>query len=145
MVQEQRTQLAYGEEINDRCRFGAMAMYSATLMVRTLHKVTGLLADGAVSACELVARGANAHTIHNRGLKIDQDRASLGGVFHEPHVHYLRVVLSTLASCGSLVPDERSDQALGLVPPEVCGSWPLLAGWDPQFSWAHRQPATHGS
>ena len=27
-----------------------------------------------------------------------------------------------------------------LVPPGVCGSWPLLAVWDPRFSWAHRQP-----
>ena len=29
-----------------------------------------------------------------------------------------------------------------LVPPGVCGSWPLLAVWDPRFSWAHRQPTT---
>ena len=29
------------------------------------------------------------------------------------------------------------------VPPGVCGSWPLLAVWDPRFSWAHRQPTTH--
>ena len=29
-----------------------------------------------------------------------------------------------------------------LVPPGVCGSWPLLAVWDPRFSWTHRQPAT---
>ena len=28
-----------------------------------------------------------------------------------------------------------------LVPPGVCGAWPLLAVWDPRFSWAHRQPA----
>ena len=26
------------------------------------------------------------------------------------------------------------------VPPGVCGSWPLLAVWDPRFSWVHRQP-----
>ena len=30
-----------------------------------------------------------------------------------------------------------------LVPPGVCGSWPLLAVWDPRFSRAHRQPTTH--
>ena len=30
-----------------------------------------------------------------------------------------------------------------LVPPGVCGSWSLLAVWDPRFSWAHRQPSTH--
>ena len=30
-----------------------------------------------------------------------------------------------------------------LVPPGVCGSWPLLTVWDPRFSWAHRQPSTH--
>ena len=29
-----------------------------------------------------------------------------------------------------------------LVPPGVCGSWPLLAVLDPRFSWAHRQPTT---
>ena len=29
-----------------------------------------------------------------------------------------------------------------LVPPGVCGAWPLLAVWDPRFSWAHRQPTT---
>ena len=29
------------------------------------------------------------------------------------------------------------------VPPGLCGSWPLLAVWDPRFSWAHRQPTTH--
>ena len=29
-----------------------------------------------------------------------------------------------------------------LVPPGVCGTWPLLAVWDPRFSWAHRQPTT---
>ena len=28
------------------------------------------------------------------------------------------------------------------VPAGVCGSWPLLAVWDPRFSWAHRQPNT---
>ena len=27
-----------------------------------------------------------------------------------------------------------------LVPPGVCGAWPLLAVWDPRFSRAHRQP-----
>ena len=31
---------------------------------------------------------------------------------------------------------------LTLVPPGVCVSWPLLAMWNPQSSWAHRQPAT---
>ena len=30
-----------------------------------------------------------------------------------------------------------------LVPPGVCGSWPLLTVWDLRFSWAHRQPSTH--
>ena len=30
-----------------------------------------------------------------------------------------------------------------LVPPGVCGSWPLLAVWDPRISWAHRLPVTH--
>ena len=30
-----------------------------------------------------------------------------------------------------------------LVPPGVCGPWPLLTVWDPRFSWAHRQPSTH--
>ena len=30
-----------------------------------------------------------------------------------------------------------------LVPPGVCGSWPLLAVWDPRFSWTHREPSTH--
>ena len=29
-----------------------------------------------------------------------------------------------------------------LVPPGVCGTWPLLAVWDPRFSWVHRQPTT---
>ena len=28
-------------------------------------------------------------------------------------------------------------------PPGVCGPRPLLTLWDPRFSWAHRQPATH--
>ena len=31
---------------------------------------------------------------------------------------------------------------LTLVPPGVCGPWPLLVVWDLQSSWAHRQPAT---
>ena len=26
-----------------------------------------------------------------------------------------------------------------LVPPGVCGTWPLLTVWDPRFSWAHRE------
>ena len=34
-------------------------------------------------------------------------------------------------------------QPARLVPPTVCGSWPLLAVWDSPFSWAHRQPVTH--
>ena len=29
-----------------------------------------------------------------------------------------------------------------LVPPGVCGAWPLLAVWDPRFPRAHRQPHT---
>ena len=27
-----------------------------------------------------------------------------------------------------------------LDPPVMCGSWPLLAAWDPRCSWAHHQP-----
>ena len=66
---------------------GAGAMYSMT----ECRKVTDLLADGVVSACELVGRvpfsrdlllgveelpvRASAHTIHNHGLTIDQDCA----------------------------------------------------------------------
>ena len=30
-----------------------------------------------------------------------------------------------------------------LDPPGVCCCWPLLAEWDPRFSWACRPPATH--
>ena len=36
----------------------------------------------------------------------------------------------------------RQPTSTDLVPPGVCGPWPLLAVWDPRFSWAHRQPAT---
>ena len=30
-----------------------------------------------------------------------------------------------------------------LVPPAVCGSWPLLKVWDSRFPWVYRQPTTH--
>ena len=33
----------------------------------------------------------------------------------------------------------RETRNAHLVPPGVCGSWPLLAVWDPRFSWAHHE------
>ena len=107
-----------------------------------LPPIEGLEGHGAVDDGEVVVvdrgRRVDAHMSHTRETR----RAHCLPATHFGPSWSVRHLAAPHSMGPAVFPGSPPTHNAYLVPPGVCGSRPLLAVWDPRFSWAHRQPTT---